>query len=218
MTYVLISIAAVITGYLSGSVNYAIPITKAVTGKDIRTIGNNNPGTSNVLRNVGKKWGILVAFLDGLKGLLPVILFRIFFFKEDTNADFAVLYLIGIAAVLGHCKSVFLKFTGGGGIGTMLGVSLFFVPVEFIVSLLAGGIIVIIFFKNAELKFGQKTPIFFVTLTPFISLATSLFIDIPLFGHISIGGHLPAEVAGTFVMSLLLLAINASFLKNKVRV
>lgn len=217
MTYVLISIAAIIIGYLSGSINFAIPITKAVIGKDIRTIGNNNPGTSNVLRNVGKKWGIFVAFLDGLKGLLPIIIFRVFFFKEDTNADFAILYLIGITAVLGHCKSIFLKFTGGGGIGTMLGVSLFFVPVEFIFSLLFGGILVIIFFKNAELKFGQKTPIFFVTLTPFVSLATAFLIDIPLFAHISIGGHLPATVAGAFVMSFLLLAINASFLTRKVR-
>ena len=217
MTYILMAAAAIVIGYISGSINFAIPITRAVIGKDIRAIGNNNPGTSNVIRNVGKKWGILVAFLDGLKGLLPIILFRIFFFKEDTNADFAVLYSIGIAAVLGHCKSMFLKFTGGGGIGTMLGVSLFFIPVEFVISLLVGGIIVIIFFKNAEHKFGQKTPIFFVTLTPFLSLATSLLIDIPLFAHISIGGHLPATVAGSFVMSLMLLAINASFLTRKVR-
>ena len=128
MTYIIVAIAAILIGYLSGSFNYAIPITKMVIDKDIRSIGNHNPGTSNVLRNVGKGWGVLVGFLDGLKGLLPIIIFRIVFFKENTNADFAILYLIGIAAVLGHCKSIFLKFTGGGGIGTMLGVSLFFIP------------------------------------------------------------------------------------------
>jgi acyl-phosphate glycerol 3-phosphate acyltransferase len=217
MTYTLIAIAAVLIGYLSGSVNYAIIITKLVLGKDIRKLGNLNPGTSNVMRNVGKPWGILVGTLDGLKGLIPIVLFRIFFFKEFTNLDFAILYLIGIAAVLGHCKSIFLHFTGGGGIGTMLGVSLFFVPIEFIASLLLGGAIVLIFFKNAEFKFGQKTPILFVTITPFLSLLTALLIDIPLFAHIAIGGHLPATVIGNFVMAFILLGMNLTLLKTKKR-
>jgi len=217
VTYVLAAISAILIGYLSGSINYAIIITKLVMGKDIRTLGNFNPGTSNVMRNEGKPWGILVCMLDGLKGMIPIILFRIFFFKEFTNLDFAVLYLIGIAAVLGHCKSIFLHFAGGGGIGTMLGVSLFFVPIEFIFSLLLGGAIVLIFFKNAKFKFGQKTPILFVTITPFLSLLTAIFIDIPLFAHISIGGHLPATVIGNFAMSFLLLAMNINLLKTKKR-
>ena len=96
MMYYLISGAAIIIGYISGSINYAILITKAVRGRDIRQLGNKNPGTSNVLRTVGKFWGIVVGVLDGLKGLLPIFVFRILFFKADTNADFAVLYLIGI--------------------------------------------------------------------------------------------------------------------------
>jgi glycerol-3-phosphate acyltransferase PlsY len=52
-----------------------------------------------------------------------------------------------MAAVVGHCKPVFYKFKGGGGIGTMQGVSLFFVPVEFLVSMFIGGLVVIFFFK-----------------------------------------------------------------------
>lgn len=217
MPYVQAAIAAILIGYLSGSVNYAIIITKLVRGKDIRKLGNFNPGTSNVMREVGKPWGILVCTLDGLKGLLPILIFRIFFFKEFTNTDFAALYLIGMAAVLGHCKSIFLHFTGGGGIGTMLGVSLFFVPVEFIFSLLLSGAIVLIFFKHAAFKFGQKTPILFVTITPFLSLITAIFIDIPLFAHISIGGHLPATVIGNFAMSFLLLGMNLKLLQTKKR-
>jgi acyl phosphate:glycerol-3-phosphate acyltransferase len=217
MTYALIAIAAILIGYLSGSVNYAIIITKLVMGVDIRKLGNLNPGTSNVMREVGKPWGILVGTLDGLKGLIPIVLFRIFFFKEFTNPDFAILYLVGIAAVLGHCKSIFLHFTGGGGIGTMLGVSLFFVPIEFVFSLLLGGAIVLIFFKNATFKFGQKTPIMFVAITPFLSLLTALLMDIPLFAHISIGGHLPATVIGNFVMAFLLLGMNLNLLITKKR-
>jgi len=213
--YAVISILSIIGGYLLGSVNFAIPITRLVIGKDIRTLGNHNPGTSNVLREVGPFWGVLVGFLDGMKGLIPVLLLRVTFFRGDGGLDFFILYLVGYAAVLGHCKSVFLKFKGGGGIGTMLGISLFFVPVEFLFSMFIGGLIVLIFFKNSEFRFGQKTPIFFVTLTPFITLIDSFLIDIPLFAHISIGGHTWGTIAGAFVMSVGLLSLNLKFLTSK---
>ncbi len=213
--YVVVSVISIIAGYLSGSVNYAIPVTRMVIGKDIRTIGNHNPGTSNVVREVGAAWGVLVGFLDGMKGLVPVLILRIVFFSGDSGIDFFILYLTGFAAVIGHCKSVFLKFKGGGGIGTMLGVSLFFVPVEFLFSMFLGGLIVLIFFRNAKYRFGQKTPIFFVTLTPFVTLASSLIMDIRLFAHISIGGHNWGTIAGAFVMSLGILSFNLKFLTSK---
>ncbi|MBI9101460.1 MAG: glycerol-3-phosphate acyltransferase [Spirochaetales bacterium] len=210
-----ISLLSILAGYFFGSVNFAIPITQMVLGKDIRTLGNHNPGTSNVLREVGPLWGVLVGFLDGMKGLLPILILRLVYFKGDDGFDFFILYLTGFAAVLGHCKSIFMKFKGGGGIGTMLGVSLFFVPVEFLFSMFIGGLIVLIFFKNSQFRFGQKTPIFFVTLTPFITLIDSLLIDIPLFAHISIGGHTWGTIAGAFVMSVGLLSLNLKFLTSK---
>ncbi|MBI9105070.1 MAG: glycerol-3-phosphate acyltransferase [Spirochaetales bacterium] len=213
--YFVVSILAVFLGYIIGSINFAIPITRLVLGKDIRTLGNHNPGTSNVLREVGVFWGILVGFLDGMKGLGPIIVLRLIYFNFGSSLDFLILYLVGFAAVLGHCKSIFMKFKGGGGVGTMLGVSLFFVPLEFLFSMLLGGELVLIFFRNAEFKFGQKTPIFFITLTPFVTLATALLFDIPLFAHISIGGHNWGTVAGAFVMSLGLLALNIAFLMSK---
>ena len=52
----MIAVSIVVVGYLSGSVNYAIVVTRAVAGVDIRTLGNRNPGTANVSRNVGKGW------------------------------------------------------------------------------------------------------------------------------------------------------------------
>lgn len=215
MNYILPALLFIGLGYISGSVNYAIIITRIVKGVDIRTIGNNNPGTSNVVRNVGKGWGVLVGFLDGMKGFIPILIARIFVFKGDTNADFIILYLIGMAAVTGHCKPVFYGFDGGGGIGTMQGVSLFFIPVEFIVSLIIGGLIVIFFFKNVKFRYGQWTPIMFVTLTPFLTLALNRIVYIPLFAHISIGGHPAGVVAGAFAMSFLILFFNISFLKSR---
>ncbi len=202
--------------YISGSVNYAIIVTRAVTGKDIRTIGNLNPGTSNVFRTVGKGWGLLVMILDALKGVIVLLAAKLFFFPETASTDLFILYIIGISAVLGHRYPVFYGFKGGGGIGTMLGVSLFFVPVEFLVSMILGGLVVILFFKKVRYKYGQWTPIFFVILTPFVTLASTLALSVPLFSHISIGGHPAGLVIGTFVMSLTLLGINLSFMKKRV--
>ena len=202
--------------YVSGAVNYAIIVTKVVSGKDIRTMGNLNPGTSNVFRSVGKGWGILVMVLDALKGVLVILAAKLIFFPENESLPLFILYLVGVCAVLGHKYPPFYRFKGGGGIGTMLGVSLFFVPFEFLASMLLGGLIVILFFKNVRFKYGQWTPILFVILTPFVTLASSLTLSVPLFSHLAIGGHPAGLVAGSFVMSLTLLGINLSFMKKRV--
>jgi glycerol-3-phosphate acyltransferase PlsY len=211
------SLSAIAVAYLLGSINFAVIVTRIAVNSDIRELGNKNPGMANVMRNVGKLWGILVAVLDGLKGLVPVLAARALFLDGGTSLDSALLYAIAIAAVLGHCKSIFMGFTGGGGIATMQGVSLYFVPVEFLAAMLIGGAFVLIFVKKKEFRFGQVTPIFFVTLTPVIALIASLLVDVPLFGDLSIGGHDPGLIVGCFAMSLVLLALNASFLKRKVR-
>ena len=211
----LVLLLAVLVSYLSGSVNYAIIVTRAVTGADIRQQGNRNPGSSNVLRTVGRGWGLLVGFLDGFKGMVPLILARVFLYPDDSALDMGKLYVMGIAAVIGHCRPVFYGFKGGGGIGTMLGVSLFLVPIEFLSSLLLGGLISIRFFGKAEHKFSQWTPVMFVTLTPFLTLATSLLLDVPLFAHVRLGGHAWTVVAGAFAMSFLLLWLNRAFMKNR---
>jgi acyl-phosphate glycerol 3-phosphate acyltransferase len=211
----LMLLLAALASYLAGAVNYAMIVTRAVTGKDIRKQGNFNPGTANVLRTVGKRWGILVGFLDGLKGMAPLILAKLFLYPENAPYDLGCLYVIGIAAVLGHCRPVFYGFKGGGGIATMLGVSLFFVPLEFLFSMLVGGLAAMRFFKHTEHKFAQWTPIMFVVLTPFVTLGTSLLVEVPLFSHISLGGHPWTVIAGAFVLSVLLLALNGSFMKKR---
>jgi len=213
--FILASLAAILAGYLSGSVNYAMIVTRAVTGQDIRTIGNRNPGTSNVTRSVGRKWGFLVGFLDAFKIFGPLVLARVFLFPDYSNLHFSILYLMGIAGVVGHCLPVFYGFKGGGGIGTMQGVSLFFIPVEYLVSMLIGGTIVLLFFKKVQYKYGQWTPIMFVTLTPFLTLLTTLTLDIPLFAHISIGGHPWSIVAGAFALSFTILGLNINFMRSR---
>jgi len=215
--YILISLAAVLITYLSGSVNYAIIVTRLVAGKDIRELGNRNPGMSNVGRTIGKPWGALVMILDALKVIVPLVLARIFLFSSDAELDFAVLYLMGIAGVVGHCLPVFYHFKGGGGIGPMQGVSLFFIPLEYLVSMFIGGVVVIIFVKRVQHKYTQWTPIMFVILTPFLALLTTLTMDIRLFAHISIGGHPWAVVCGAFALSLIILGLNIGFMRSRAR-
>ena len=94
-----------------GSINFAY-ITAQIKGIDISSEGSGNPGTSNVLRTLGKKSAAIVLFGDLLKGAIPII-----FFYQD---QYFLVY--GLAAVVGHIYPVFYKFKGGKGVATYLGV------------------------------------------------------------------------------------------------
>ena len=101
----------VILSYLLGSINFAY-ITARMKGIDISSEGSGNPGTSNVLRTLGKGSAAIVLFGDLLKGAIPII-----FFYQD---QYFLVY--GLAAVVGHIFPVFYKFKGGKGVATYLGV------------------------------------------------------------------------------------------------
>ncbi len=101
----------ILFSYLLGSVNFAY-ITARIKGIDISSSGSGNPGTSNVLRTLGKSSAAIVLLGDLLKGAIPIIFF--------SNDKYFLLY--GLAAVLGHIYPVFYKFKGGKGVATYLGV------------------------------------------------------------------------------------------------
>lgn len=116
-------IAAVILGaYLIGSIPTGYIIVKLATGQDIRTIGSGSTGATNVKRVMGKKWFFITLLLDAFKGALPVVLTALFA-KSFTEIGLLPV-LAAVAVILGHSKSVFLKFTGGksvaSGVGTIL--------------------------------------------------------------------------------------------------
>lgn len=118
-----IEIAAVILGaYLIGSIPTGYIIVKLATGQDIRTIGSGSTGATNVKRVMGKKWFFITLLLDAFKGALPVVLTALFA-KSFTEIGLLPV-LAAVAVILGHSKSVFLKFTGGksvaSGVGTIL--------------------------------------------------------------------------------------------------
>ena len=115
-------IAVMLSAYIIGSIPTGYIIVKTFTGQDIRTIGSGSTGATNVKRVMGKKWFFITLLLDAFKGALPVVLAAIFA-KTFTNIGLLPV-LAAIAVILGHSKSIFLKFTGGksvaSGVGTIL--------------------------------------------------------------------------------------------------
>ncbi len=112
----------VLFGYLLGSVPTGYLVGRGF-GVDVRTVGSGNIGTANVLRAAGKWAAILTLVGDMLKGLAPVVLARLATDNLWVHAG------VALAAVVGHCWPVFLKFKGGKAVATGAGTSIGLAPV-----------------------------------------------------------------------------------------
>jgi len=113
------------TGYIIGS----------LAGVDIRKVGSGNVGATNVARVVGKKRGLLTLIADVTKGFLPV------FVAGRLGLSHTAVALVAIAAFLGHLYPVFLKFQGGKGVATALGVLLALAPMATVVLIALFGVV-----------------------------------------------------------------------------
>jgi acyl phosphate:glycerol-3-phosphate acyltransferase len=118
--------------FVAGSIPFAV-LVMAGTGIDIRRVGSGNPGFNNVLR-VSKGRAVIALIGDVGKGLLPVWYFT---HSQNPGGGVAIGWILGFAAVLGHCYSPFLKFNGGKGIATSLGVMLVLYPAWAAVAVVA---------------------------------------------------------------------------------
>ena len=119
-----------IFSYLLGSFNFARLISKRKNA-DITKMGSGNPGTMNMLRNLGLKAGALTLLCDALKGAVPALVgFLIFGGAAGAGMQYVGLYVGGLAVVLGHNFPIFYKFKGGKGVACMLGVFLVARPLE----------------------------------------------------------------------------------------
>lgn len=102
--------------YLLGAVPFGLILAK-LAGVDVRAAGSGNIGATNVARTAGRGLGILTLVLDALKGAAPVLVARL-----GLEAGPAVEAGAGLAAILGHVFPVYLRFRGGKGVATALGV------------------------------------------------------------------------------------------------
>ena len=121
-TTIVALLIVIVVSYLIGSIPTGLLLGK-MYGIDVRNEGSGNIGATNLYRTVGRKVGIITLLGDCLKGLLPVILVKC----SSLPPEFAA--WVGLAAFCGHVFSVFLKFKGGKGVATALGVFLALAPV-----------------------------------------------------------------------------------------
>ncbi|MFB0555011.1 MAG: glycerol-3-phosphate 1-O-acyltransferase PlsY [Phycisphaerae bacterium] len=125
----IIFVPAIIGAYLLGSIPFGLLIAKA-HGKDLRSIGSGNIGATNVSRALGRKWAYLCFVLDVLKGMVPMLAMLSFTRPLSTQSQTEKVILlwlwlaIGCGAILGHIFPIYVKFKGGKGVATSLGVAL----------------------------------------------------------------------------------------------
>lgn len=151
---------SVLLGYLLGAIPFGVLIGKS-RGIDIRAGGSGNIGATNVMRLVGKSWGILTLVLDALKGLGAVLLAR----WAGADAPEWLGLACGCAAILGHSFPVYLKFKGGKGVATSAGVLIGVAPAAFGVGI---GVFAILFALFRYVSLGSIAAAIVVPVASFL--------------------------------------------------
>jgi glycerol-3-phosphate acyltransferase PlsY len=157
--------------YVAGSVPFGLIVARA-KGIDLRAVGSGNIGATNVARALGKGWAITVLFLDAAKGFVPVMLGRRLGLPPQYVA------IAGVAAIVGHMFTIFLRGRGGKGVATSLGVALALSPLA---ALCAFGLYVVAYAATRLSSVGSllglwSFPLFGTLLgglpRPYLALAT----------------------------------------------
>ena len=121
-----ISAGLILLSYLLGSIPFAVVVSRLMGLQDPRSFGSGNPGATNVLRSGSKKAAVLTLVGDAAKGWLAVMVEA--YVSREFSLPVEVLAACAVAAFLGHVYSLFLKFKGGKGVATALGVLLALEP------------------------------------------------------------------------------------------
>lgn len=129
---------ALLLAYLIGSIPSGLILGKALWNTDLRKCGSKNIGATNAWRTLGKGPGIAVFLLDALKGVLGV------YFGSLTASPELGMVLGGILAIVGHSWSIYMKFKGGKGVATGLGVLIMLMPKVSVIVFLVWLVIVLI--------------------------------------------------------------------------
>jgi len=146
-------IIAIVIGYLLGSIPSAYIVTRLATGKDIRQMGGGNVGGLNVFREVGALPAMVVAIIDLSKGAAAI---AIAYWLLDLPPTFVL--LAGLAAVIGHNWMVWLKFSGGKGMGAAIGAMAVVMPLygywQGVVIFLGIVLVLLVITRNVALSMG----------------------------------------------------------------
>ncbi|MDR2672127.1 MAG: glycerol-3-phosphate 1-O-acyltransferase PlsY [Coriobacteriales bacterium] len=151
--YLVTLVIALAIAYLCGSIPVALIVGRATAGVDIRQHGSGNTGTTNALRTLGWKAGLVVFVLDVLKGvaggLVMIVTLALIGNQVPVEAQSGVgvdlpRALASVAAILGHMFSPFMGFKGGKGVATMLGALLVLLPFSALCALVLFGLVLLI--------------------------------------------------------------------------
>jgi glycerol-3-phosphate acyltransferase PlsY len=116
------AVALTVLAYVAGSIPFGMVVARA-KGVNLRAVGSGNIGATNVARALGKTWAIIVLLLDAAKGFVPVKV------GQHLGLSPRAVAVAGVAAVIGHMFTIFLRGRGGKGVATSLGVALALSPV-----------------------------------------------------------------------------------------
>ena len=186
--------------YLSGSIPFGLLLTKFHSKVDIRNIGSGNIGATNVLRTGNKYLAVLTLLLDILKGYLPVLI---------TSQNYPeLIHLSALLAFLGHLIPLWLKFKGGKGVATYLGI-LFALSIQLSFLFIFTWIVVSLIFRYSSLSsmFGSFT-VFVVTLIKDTALKS-------INANINIDDDIKFTLFTFFILIIFTHRKNISNLKNK---
>lgn len=120
----IVNIIIGIIAYLIGSINISVILSKKVAGFDVREKGSGNAGTTNMLRNIGKKAAAITLIFDILKGIVAISLAILIGNIANVGNKSLLVQIAGLGVILGHTFPIFFNFKGGKGIATSLGVLL----------------------------------------------------------------------------------------------
>ena len=184
----MITVLLILIAYVLGSIPNALWVGKTFKNIDVREHGSKNTGSTNAARVLGAKLGIFTLILDILKGALPTYLGIVLganLLTRITGIDKLDIIVIGMAAILGHTFSLFLKFKGGKAVATTLGVFLVLVPYAILILL-------VVFFV-------------IVGLTKYVSLASIVSaVALPITVYLTTR-HIPLTILGIIIGLLVII-------------
>ncbi len=188
----ILAITLLVAAYLIGAIPFGLLIGRLV-GADVRQAGSGNIGATNVGRVLGKKLGALTLVCDVAKGFLPVWLAAGLLPDTTANREWLVM-ACGLATVVGHMFPLYLKFKGGKGVATALGVFLFISPWSVLISLLvfSGALTAFRYVSVASLTAALLIPLWLWLLgeSPVILLTALAIVLLIWFQHRSNIGRL----------------------------
>ena len=192
---------SITVAYLLGSIPFGYLLVRTFRNEDIRATGSGNIGATNVARSGAKGLGILTLVLDALKGFVAVVIAQHIAEPYGFPQAYDIAAAAALAAVVGHCFPVWLRFRGGKGVATALGVFLALVPLTTVLYVLGIFLIVVFLTKYVSLASivgAALFPVFALPHAPNRSpILITCYILIPLIIIFKHGQNIRRLIAGT---------------------